>query len=139
MIRYLQKLKRKKGFTLVELIVVVAIIGVLTSIMVPMIFHYVEDAKITSANFSASNIKKMITTYLMELDMEMKGMKRIPNSIAQMIFMCKDGKWIVEAGDMALSIGGSSLNQPLRGSFRIKDTAAVRPARRGFYAKTEVK
>lgn len=57
----------------------------------------------------------------------------------QFAFTDKDGKWIVEAGDMALSIGGSSMDQPLRGSFRITDTAAVRPARRGFYAKTEVR
>ena len=109
MIRYLQKLKRKKGFTLVELIVVIAIIGVLTALIVPMIGHYVTDAKIASANMSASNIKKMITTYLMELDMEMKGMKRIPNSIAQMIFMCKDGKWIVKA-ECKTNINGKADN-----------------------------
>lgn len=97
MIRYLQKLKRKKGFTMVELIVVVAIISVIAGIMVPMILHYVTDAKIASANSSASNIKKMVTYYLMELDMKMLGMKRNPNSVAQMIFMCKDGQWIAKA------------------------------------------
>ena len=34
MIRYLQRLKAKKGFTVIELIVVIAIIGVLTAVIV---------------------------------------------------------------------------------------------------------
>ena len=79
------------------MIVVMCILGILAAIIVPMIGHYVTDAKIASANSSASNIKKNITYFLMELDLEMKGMKRIENSIAQFMFMCKNGQWIVKA------------------------------------------
>ncbi len=52
----------------------------------------------------------MITSYLMELDMEMKGMKRNPQSLAQMIFMCKDGKWIVKAECKTPGEAGSGPN-----------------------------
>lgn len=57
----------------------------------------------------------------------------------QFAFIGKSGKWNVEVGDMEVMIGGSSENLPLHGSFRIMDTAVVRPAKRGFFASTNIK
>lgn len=57
----------------------------------------------------------------------------------QFAFIGKDDKWIVEEGDMQVMIGGSSENLELTGNFYITNTAEVRPAHRGFYAKTTVK
>lgn len=56
----------------------------------------------------------------------------------QFAFVGKDGKWIVEEGDMMVRIGSSSVDLPLQGFFRITDTAPIRPAKRGFYAKVKV-
>ncbi len=52
----------------------------------------------------------------------------------QFAFVGKDGKWIVEAGEMEVMVGGSSNNLSLKGKFTIKDTREIRPAKRGFYA-----
>lgn len=57
----------------------------------------------------------------------------------QFAFVGKDGKWVVEAGDMKVMVGGNSFELPLEGTFSITDTVEIRPAKRGFYAVTEIK
>ena len=52
----MKKLKNKKGFTLIELIVVVAILGIMALILVPSFMGYADDAKTAVNQANARNV-----------------------------------------------------------------------------------
>lgn len=60
MIRYLQGLKVKKGFTIIELIVVIAIMGVLMAVILPAISS--ERSRINAANSAARDFYAALQT-----------------------------------------------------------------------------
>ena len=70
-----QNRKRRSGFTLVELLVVITILGILAAVAVQNVTKYLADARIAATRTSIGEIEKACQIYAM------KHNGKFPNSI----------------------------------------------------------
>lgn len=85
----------RAGFTLVELLVVVAILGVLGTIAIQNVTEHIRKANITAAETSCRSIKEAVATYYM-------SKKKLPTSLTQLIEGTDDNPPILEGGEGVL-------------------------------------
>ena len=94
-------MKKQQGFTLIELMIVVAIIGVLSAIAVPAYKNYVSKSAVTSA---MGTIKALLTNA--ELNAQENGSSAAVTELSAI----GGSKTMNSLGDITMSLAGNAMS-----------------------------
>lgn len=89
------KAASKKGFTLIELVVVVAIISVLAGLLVPTMFDAVTNSRIASAQQTAKVIRDRSAEFFTKMDTQMHTHV---GEVQKVVITVDNGTWSMTGG-----------------------------------------
>ena len=92
-----KKTFKQHGFTLVELVVVIAIIGVLAAILVPSMLNYVKKSRLRSANTNAKTAYNAVASYVAEQEVKGKSKSEVIDEYNDEEIPCTGSEPAVEA------------------------------------------
>ena len=112
-----QKRNRRSGFTLVELLVVITILGILAAVAVQNVTKYLLDARIAATRTSIGEIEKACQIYAM------KHNGKFPDSIETLTQSTDKEESYLKEGEIA-DAWGTAFQFTKSGNKKVKITSA---------------
>lgn len=117
-------MKNNKGFSLVELIIVIAIMAILVGVMAPQLIKYVEKTNESSDTQLMDSIRTALTTAAMDPDVVRAG-GGIKGGTGQTVAGCIDGTEALNAVSDILGIAPGDVSQKLKSKVGKSGTITV--------------
>lgn len=114
----------RKGFTLIELMVVILIVGILAAASIPLMRGRIDSAKWAEANATAGTIKSAVRVYFAENGTGITGSMSVPATQTALGFTSGDltgtyfvpGDYNIDSvdanGNAVITVTGSQTNAP---------------------------
>ena len=127
-------MSQRKGFTLVELMVVVMIVGILAAVSIPLLSGKIDSSKWSEANAAAGTVRTAVRTYFAEKPtaaQALSGALDIPATQAVLGFNANDltgvyfvsGDYRIDSvnaqGIATITVTGGSLADSPTGSYTL--------------------
>lgn len=108
------KKNNKKGFTLVELVIVVAVMAVLVAIAIPTVKSVVNSAKTAVSDSNANTIESMIKLYMAEKEVTVSA-DNIDKALTEAHLGIESGTYVYDdtTGSVKAGTAASNANQYL--------------------------
>jgi type IV pilus assembly protein PilA len=119
-----RKMTGRKGFTLIELMVVILIVGILAAASIPLMRGRIDSAKWAEANATAGTIKSAVRVYFAENGAGITGSMGVAATQTALGFTTGDltgtyfvpGDYNIDSvdanGNAAITVTGSQANAP---------------------------
>ncbi len=119
-------MKNNKGFSLVELIIVIAIMAILVGVMAPQLIKYIEKTNVSSDTQLCDSVKTAITTAMMDPSVIADSKAQIPtNSTMKAVKGNLGSGSFKDAVDEILGFDADDIDAHLKSTYKGKKATGV--------------